>query len=83
MNKQVNQDLKNLANWLNASKICLIISKTEFVLFKSSRKHADVPLKLKLNVKRLYPTNPLNYLSITILAFLYEDSTLIFKHNFS
>ena len=38
MNKQVNQDLKNLANWLNANKICLNVSKTEAVLFKSSIK---------------------------------------------
>ena len=48
MNKQVNQDLKNLTNWLNANKICLNVSKTEVVLFKSSRKLTDVPLKLKL-----------------------------------
>ena len=54
MNKQVNQDLKNLTNWLNANKICLNVSKTEFVLFKSSRKLRHVPLKLKLNGKRLY-----------------------------
>ena len=48
MNKQVNQVLKNLTNWLNANKICLNVSKTEVVLFKSSRKLTDVPLKLKL-----------------------------------
>ena len=51
MNKQVNQVLKNLTNWLNANKICLNVSKTEVVLFKSSRKLTDVPLKLKLNGK--------------------------------
>ena len=64
MNKQVNQDLKNLTNWLNANKICLNVSKTEVVLFKSSRKLTDVPLKLKLNGKRLYPTNSVKYLDI-------------------
>ena len=37
MNKQVNQYLKNLTNWLHLKKICLNISKTEVVLFKSSR----------------------------------------------
>ena len=66
MNKQVNQDLKNLTNWLNANKICLNISKTEVVLFKPSRKLTDVSLKLKLNGKRLYPTNLVNYLDIKI-----------------
>ena len=66
MNKQVNQDLKNLTNWLKANKICLNVSKTEVVLFKLSRKLADVPLKLKLNGKRLYPTNLVKYLGINI-----------------
>ena len=45
MNKQVKQDLKKLTNWINANKICLSISKTEVVLFKSSRKLTDVPKK--------------------------------------
>ena len=66
MNKQVNQDLKNLKNWLNANKICLNISKTEVVLFKLSKKLADVPSKQKLNRKRLYPTNLVKYLGIKI-----------------
>ena len=66
MNKQVNQDLKNLTNWLNANKICLNVSKPEAVLFKSSRKLKDVPLKLKLNRKRLCPTNSVKHLGINI-----------------
>ena len=66
MNKQVNQDLKNLTNWLNANKICLNVSKTEVVLFKSSRKLTDVPLKLKLNGKIFYSTNSVKYLGINI-----------------
>ena len=66
MNKQVNQDLKNVRNWLNANKFCLNVSKTEVVLFKSSRKLADVLLKLKPNGKRLYPTNSVKYLAIKI-----------------
>ena len=35
MNKQVNQGLKNLANWLNANNICLMVNKTE--VFYSNR----------------------------------------------
>ena len=46
MNKQVNQDLTNLANWLNPNKNCLNISKREVVLYKSLRK-----LKLKCYIK--------------------------------
>ena len=46
MNQQVNQDFKNLTNWLNANKIWLNVTKREVVLFKSTRKLTEVPLKL-------------------------------------
>ena len=61
--KQVNQDLENLTNWLNASKTCLNTSKTEVVLFISARKHTSVPIKLKLHRKRLY-SNSVKYLRV-------------------
>ena len=66
MNKQVNQDLKNLTNWLDKDKNNLNINKTEVALFKSSRKLTDVLSKLKLNGKRLYPTNSVKCLNIKI-----------------
>ena len=34
INKQVNQDLKSLTNWLIANKICLNVCKTKVNLFK-------------------------------------------------
>ena len=43
MNKQVNYDLKNLNNWLSTSKICVNVSKTEVLLFKSLIKQTDSP----------------------------------------
>ena len=46
MNQQVNQDFKNLTNWLNANKIWLNVTNREVVLFKSTRKLTEVPLKL-------------------------------------
>ena len=66
INKQVNKDLKTLSNWLNANKICLNVSKTELVLFRSAKKQLDFGLKLKLNGKRLYPTNSVKYLGVKI-----------------
>ena len=66
MNKQIEQDLKRLTNCLSANKICLNVSKTEVVLFKSSRKLTDVPLKLKVNGKRLYSRNSVKYPGINI-----------------
>ena len=52
--------------WLNGNKICLNVSKTEVILFKLSRKLTDIPLKLKLNGKRLYHANSGKHLGINI-----------------
>ena len=49
INKQVHYDLKNLVHWLNANKICLNVSKTELVLFKSPKKLLNDELKIYLN----------------------------------
>ena len=57
---------KTLENWLNANKSWLNISKTQVVLFKSSRKLTDAPWKLKLNRERLYPTNSVKYFGINV-----------------
>ena len=46
-----------LTNWLNANKISLNVSKTELVTFKLQMKYMDFDLKIKLNGKRLYPTD--------------------------
>ena len=67
INKPVGHDLKHLSYWLNANKICLNVSKTEVVLFKSVRKHTETTLKLKLNGKRLCTTNSLNILALKLM----------------
>ena len=59
MNKQANYDLKNLKIWLKANKICLNVSKTEVVLFKSLIKQTNSDFKLNRN--RLYPTDSVKY----------------------
>ena len=64
--KQVNYDLKNLNNWLNANKICLNVGKTEVVPFKSLTKKTDSDLHIKLDGKRLYPTDSVKYIGIII-----------------
>ena len=45
INKQVNKNLKTLSNWLNANKICLSVSKTDLVLFRSEKKTTGLWLK--------------------------------------
>ena len=63
-NKLLNNDLKNLTNWLNANKISLNVPKTELIIFKAKRKPLDFNMKIKLNGKRLYPTDSVRYLGV-------------------
>ena len=55
LHKAVNSGFKKLANWLNANKISLNVSKTELILFKPKMETLNFDLKLKLNGKRLHP----------------------------
>ena len=66
LNKLVNLDMKNLTVWLNANKISLNVDKTELVIFKHQRKKLDTEIKIKLNRKRLYPSQSVRYLCINI-----------------
>ena len=73
INKQVNYDLKKLNNWLNAQIMSLKVSKTEVVLFKSL-KNTDSDLHIKLDGKRLYPTDSVKYLGVNF------DENLTWHH---
>ena len=64
LNKLLNIDLKNLTNWLNANKISLNVSKTELIIFNPKGKPLDFNMKIKLNGKRLYPTDSVRYLGV-------------------
>ena len=48
----MNQDLKNLLQWLKANKLSLNVKKTEF------------SVKFKLNRRRLTPVNTVKYVGI-------------------
>ena len=71
----VNADLKHLFNWLNANKTSLNVKKTEMVIFKSKQKKLEGDLKIKLCVKRLYPTESVKYLGVKI------DANLTWQHH--
>ena len=64
LNKLVNLDMKNLTVWLNANKISLNVDKTELVIFKHQRKKLDT--EIKINRKRLYPSQSVRGLAIKI-----------------
>ena len=62
----VNLDIKNLTHWLNAHRISLNVKKAELVIFKHQRKKVDSPIKIKLNCKKLYPSQSVKYLGIKL-----------------
>jgi len=64
---RVNADLRNLrilVSWLNANKISLNASKTEFVIFRSLWKCLDGIPRLKLSGKILTPSKSVKYLDV-------------------
>ena len=73
MAKQMNLDLKLLCHWLNANKISLNASKTEYIVFKHARKPINYDFRLFINGKRLIPSDCIKHLGIKL------DSDLSWK----
>ena len=76
INNLVNFGLKDLPNFLNASKISQNVSKIK-LMFKTRMKKIDFDLKLKLNGKRFYPNKSVKYLGVKIIRALTGISTLM------
>ena len=64
--KYINLDLKFLCKWLKANKISLNASKTELIIFRDPRKKSTHELKIKIDGKKLIPSNYVKYLGILI-----------------
>ena len=64
LNKYVDLNSKNSADWLNADRFSLYVKETNLVIFKHQRNKLDTPIKLKLNHKRLYSCKSDKYLGI-------------------
>uniref|UniRef100_A0A7M5VBW5 Reverse transcriptase domain-containing protein n=1 Tax=Clytia hemisphaerica TaxID=252671 RepID=A0A7M5VBW5_9CNID len=61
---RVNSDLRVLVSWLNANKISLNASKTEFIIFRSNRRRLDTIPKIEISGKRLTPSKTIKYLGV-------------------
>lgn len=53
-----------LVSWLNANKISLKASKTEFVIFRSPHKRLDFIPYLKITGQRIFPSKSVKYLGV-------------------
>ena len=63
----MNQDLKNLSQWLKANKLSLKVKKTEsIIIFHSKNTKLDYSVKFKLNGRRLTPISTVKYLGILL-----------------
>ena len=62
--------MRSLHEWLVANKISLNKDKTELIFFHKVRSVTPIDVKIKLNGKRLYPSEKIKYLGI------YLDETL-------
>ena len=66
LSKNLNKDLKSLSQWLKANKLCLNVSKTELIIFHRNTAIIDHTLKLKLDGKRLSPSQSVKYLGVIL-----------------
>ena len=63
---KVNADLRTLTTWLNANRISLNASKTEFVIFRSKSKSLTCSPFLKLVGKKIFPSSSVKYLGVRL-----------------
>ena len=70
LKKHLNEDLKSLVKWLTANKISLNNDKTELIYFHKPNHTIPRDNKIKLNGKKLFPSNNIKYLGV------YLDETL-------
>ena len=63
----MNQDLKNLSQWLKADKFSLNIKKTELIIFHPKNTKLDYSVKFKLSDKRPNPISIVKYLGWNII----------------
>ena len=68
--KHLNLDLRHLCKWLRANKISLNSSRTEMLLFRHPKKTVNYDLKIKIDGKRLIPSEYVKYLGLILDAHL-------------
>lgn len=67
LQKACQSDIKRLCYWLNANKISMNTSKTEYIIFKPRRKSThNFNFKLKINGKRINSSVMIKYLGISL-----------------
>ena len=71
----VNKELKQLSLWLKINRLALNISKTNFLIFQSTKRKIDYNVTLKLDKKALNQEDHIKYLGVIV------DSRLNWGHH--
>ena len=67
LERSLNQDLKNVENWLNANRLSLNVKKTKLLIFHSKRKKIEQnSVSIKLSGNLLTPVENVKYLGMSI-----------------
>ena len=77
LQKVVNRELKKIKKWLDANRLSLNISKTNFVIFYSEPKNLNELIRIKFGSKLLTRVESIKYLRVLV------DSTLTWKPQIS
>ena len=62
----MNQDLKNILQWLKANKLSLTVKKAALIIFHPKNTKLDFNIKSKISGGRLTPISTLKYLGILL-----------------
>ena len=84
INKKINQDLKNIVDWLRANKISLNTGKTELVIFRTKSKKTDKKMNFRICGQKIKFLNKTKHLGIILdehLTFKSHLENLKFKLN--
>ena len=73
LQKVVNGELRKVRKWLDANRLSLNISKTNYVIFHSPSRGSDEFIRIKLGSKTLTRVDYIKYLGVLV------DSTLTWK----
>ena len=64
--KILNKDLKTLVDWLCANRLSLNVGKTEFIVFRPSRKSLSKRIILTINRTKIHESTKIKYLGIIL-----------------
>lgn len=63
---QINEELKNVQEWLKLNQLTLNIKKSNFIIFKSNRKKNSIELKIKINDENIMRKQQTKFLGLII-----------------